>query len=48
MIKTILSRNGYKIKKADLDVKTLKEINKIFFGGYFRQYKHSIDLIKQY
>ena len=28
MIKTILSRNGYKIKKADLDMKTLKEIKK--------------------
>ena len=28
MIKTILSRNGYKIKKSELSIKTLKEIKK--------------------
>ena len=28
MIKTILSRNGYKIKKKELSIKELKEIKK--------------------
>ena len=26
MVKTILSRNGYKIKKSEIDIKTLKDI----------------------
>ena len=30
MIKTILSRNGYKIKKSELNIKTLKEMKKFF------------------
>ena len=28
MIKTILSRNGYKIKNSELNIKTLKEMKK--------------------